>query len=694
MPIKAEQKVSGEQEAVKNSVCAMCSNYCPTRVHVNQGKATKIELVNTNACPKWKTQLDFVYHPDRLKQPLKRTGERGSGSFAPISWDEALDTVADKLQSIKAKYGPESVAFWIAYIKEPRPYFHRLTHAFGSPNYCTESSNCSSSTLLAATLNYGRDYIQLTKQSTPIEPETKCKLLWSSSIVNSQPTTWKAHLQARQRGLKLIVVDPRRTKIASMADIHLQLRPGTDGALALGMMNVIINQELYDKEFVEKWTEGFTKLKRLVYLYPPEKVEQITWIPSAKIREAAILYATQKPAKIGLSSCATTHNTNGVQNHRAITLLPALTGNIDIPGGNRPPAGQAPTNKITLHERVNEMPPGVGAQKFPLWTSFHEEMQANMLAEQILTGKPYPIKAIYSVGLNLMYFPNSTRFVESLKKLDFIVVNEYFHTPTTPLADIILPVASWLEREILVTQSGGSVTLIEPAIAPVGESWPEWKIFSELAKRMGFGKEFWDGDFDQCINYILKPSGMTASQLRQNPDGITYPVAPQSVKNYERTKFKTASGKVEITSSILVQYGYEPLPVYKEPAESPVSQPELARSFPLVLTTGARQAAFLGSQYRNVPRLRKLSPEALIEINPADAEPRGIKSGDWVKVSSPRGSIKLRANVTDIILAGVVMVPHQWPGEANVNILASDQNLDPISGFASHKAQLCQVTKC
>jgi anaerobic selenocysteine-containing dehydrogenase len=226
----------------------------------------------------------------------------------------------------------------------------------------------------------------------------------------------------------------------------------------------------------------------------------------------------------------------------------------------------------------------------------------------------------------------------------------------------------------------------------VGESWPEWKILLELARRLGLGDEFWDGDLEKCFSYILEPSGVTLEDLRRNPGGVAFTMPPRPARYYEKAGFKTPSGKVEISSSILAKHGYEPLPVYEEPMESPLSQPDLAASFPLVLTSGARHLAYAHSQFRNIPQLRKMAPEPLAEIHPSDASPRGVQSGDMVIISSPRGSMKLRANVADTILPGVIMVPHQWAGEANVNILVDDQKLDPISGFAPFKAQLCQVT--
>jgi len=626
------------QEIIKDGVCQMCHDSCRTKIHIREGRAVKIDMVDQSVvatCPRWKAQLDFVYHPDRLKYPLKRVGDRGTGSFVRISWDEALDTVASKFQEIKDKYGAESVVFWISYAKDPRPCLHRLTHAFGSPNYCTETSNCFSATVVASAVTYGADYGGLAEQSWDIDPASRCKLVWGSSVENSIPWKWEGHLKARQKGLKLIVVDPMRTTIASMADIHLQLRPGTDGALALGLMNVIINEQLYDKEFVEKWTVGFNDLKELVQKYPPERVEQITRVPADRVREAAVLYATQKPAQIGMSPCSTTHSSNGVQNHRAIILLAALTGNFEVPGGNRWSVAPLPTNDITLHERVDDLPPGLGVDRFPVWTRLYREMQSNVLADRIESGEPYPIKALFGAGLNPMYFPNTNHLVENLKKLDFIVVTEYFHTAGTQLADIVLPLSSWLERQILVRPpfSKGFASLIEPAIEPIGESWPERKILLELARRLGLGGEFWDGDIEKFFSHILEPSGVTLEDLRRNPGGVPFTMPPRPARYYETAGFKTPSGKVEISSSILAEHGYEPLPVYEEPMESPLSRPDLTASFPLVLTSGARHLAYTHSQFRNIPQLRKMMPEPLVAMDPSDASPRGIKSGDMVIVS-------------------------------------------------------------
>ena len=234
---------------------------------------------------------------------------------------------------------------------------------------------------------------------------------------------------------------------------------------------------------------------------------------------------------------------------------------------------------------------------------------------------------------------------------------------------------------------------MQPAISPPGECRTEWDIYAALARRLGFGDLFWDGSFEKCVDYILEPMQITFNDLKRHPEGIKLETQPRPEKDYEKTGFQTPSGKVEIASAALAEHGLDPLPVYKEPPESPLSRPDLLPTYPLVMTSGARVMAYTHSQFRNLPRLRRIMPDPLVDINPADAAPRKIKTGDMVTISSPRGSIRMKANVTKSILEGVISMPHHWPNEANVNLLVNDQTLDPISGFLPCKSQLCQVTK-
>lgn len=683
-------------EKVSHGACYMCDMYCATKIHVKDGKAVQIDMLDDkirNLCPRWRSQLEMVYSPDRIMSPLRRTGERGEGKFEEISWDEALGAIAEKLKDLKQDYGAKATAFYIAYTKEPRPYFRRLTYLYGSPNYCTETSSCFSASWLAASLNFGQDYGYFLPDSRFISPATKSKIIWSSSVRQSAPHFWQDYLDAIDRGMKLIVVDPRETPIASKADIHLQLRPGTDGALALAMMNVIINEGLYDKKFVADWTVGFDELKEYVQGYTPEKGEEITWVPASKIIEAALMFAQNTPGKIHTSPGATIHHQNGVQNTRAIYLLAALIGNIEVEGGNRKTIDRAPVKDISLRDRMDEMGAGLGSEEFPLFTSMFKETQSNALVKQINSEKPYPIKALIGAGLNVQFFANQTHLVDTLSKLELVVDIDYFHTPATAISDIVLPISTWLERSTLICKPGGLVKLVEPAIKPVGNTMPEWQIYAELAKKLGFGDQYWDGDVYKCYEEILTPTGITVEELRANPEGLKHPVERRPERHYLANGFKTPSGKVEIVSSTLSDHGYDALPIYREPVESPISTPERFEKYPLVLTTGARKIMYTHSQHRGLPGLRKLMPEPLLELNTKDAKARGISNGDMVRVTSMRGEAQLRARVTDKILKGVAQMPHHWAPPANANVLSDDEHLDPISGFPAFKSLLCQVEK-
>jgi anaerobic selenocysteine-containing dehydrogenase len=648
----------------------------------------RIVKVDGLLCRRGRHQVDLQYHAERLLHPLVRDG----GKIRRATWDEALDRIAEKLLAIRERHGPESVLFFAGYPKEGRPWLQRLAYLFGSPHYMSEDSFCFAATYIAAALNYGPEYGWFLSTGRTGFEGTQCLLLWSSNPgISGAPVTIAEFLDARRRGMDLIVVDPRRTEIAEVAKIHLQLRPGTDGALALGFMHVILSEDLHDRAFVEGWMLGVGELRDLVGRYPPEKVAVITGVPAAQIIDAARLYARSKPAKLQTSPSATVHGSNGVQNHRAIVLLPALTGNLDVPGGNMLPAPSVPTNDITLFdERIAELPPRAGEERFPVWSKYYKEGQCNAIVDQIVTGKPYPIKAMIGVGANVMIWPNTRRVKEAIHGLDFFAAIDYFQTVTTDLAQVVLPAATWLERDLLSTGPGGFVRLRTPVVEPLGEAWPDWKFLMELAKRLGLGEQFWDGDFDACANYILEPTGLTVSALRQHPEGIGLAVPEREEKRYQEHGFNTPSGKVEVRSSILEEHGYDPLPVYAEPAESPVSTPAIARRYPLVLTSGGRSKGFTHSQFRQIPALRMFMPEPLVQVSPADAAARGIAPGDAVVIESKRGRIQVRADVTDRMKPGVVHMYHGWQ-EANVNQLTDDQGLDPISGYPPFKSGLCEL---
>jgi anaerobic selenocysteine-containing dehydrogenase len=415
---------------VKQSICTICDpqTQCGLDLSVRDGRIIKVEGTKENPhnagtlCSKGAALRQYVYHKDRLKTPMRRVGPRGSSEFEPISWDEALDTVAARLLEAKAGWGPESVVFFAGYTKWMRPFLHRLAGSFGSPNYLTESSTCFRAMAMAQMLTFGLP-------GAPDVGNARLLLVWSSNPFHTNTSLARGLLDARERGLTIITVDPRVSPMATHSDLHLQLRPGTDGALALAMANVVIAEELYDQGFVAAWTHGFDEYAAYVAGFTPERGEAITGVPAEKIREAARLYAGAKPAAIMPSAAPVVHHTNGVQNQRAVFALAGLTGNYDVRGGNLVdppswlymPGGFASREHEFVHPRpAEEMAPAIGAERFPVWAELVDEGQSMHLPEQVRTGRPYPLKALLAFGINYRMWPDSEGCRQALASLDFI----------------------------------------------------------------------------------------------------------------------------------------------------------------------------------------------------------------------------------------------------------------------------------
>jgi anaerobic selenocysteine-containing dehydrogenase len=687
---------------IHKTFCGICSSgttHCGINAFVENGVLVNVEGMKEHPanegtlCAKGASSCQYVYNPQRLRHPMKRVGERGSGQWERISWDEALETIAGKLREIASAHGPESVIFFCGYVKWLRPYLQRLAHLFGSPNFNTETSLCHSATVIATKLNFGCF-------GGPDIPNTRCILSWSSNPFYSNPQLTRLLLDAKEAGVKIINVDPRLSTWAEKADLHLQPRPGTDGALALGMIHTLIEEGLYDRPFVDRWTVGFEALKDYVRSFSPQKVEKITGVPASKIEGAARLFAGTRPACLLTSACATTHHTNGVQNHRAITLLVALTGNFDIEGGNvvRPggylyTSSGIPTDEENVRrtDLLEKLPPRIGQDRLPLWCRFYPESNSIQIPYQIRSGNPYPLKAMIGFGTNYRMWPASDFLKESLLKLDFLVFADFFMTDTCEFGDILLPAATHFERSELKHWDAHYLMFTQPVIQPLGEAWSDAKIIMELAKKLGLGAQFWNGDFDASVDEIMRPSGYTAVELRKHPSGLKADrPLPVEHKKYEKEGFPTPSGKVELTSSVLKEYGWPALPEYEEPRQSPSRRPDLATTYPLILNTGARLPMFLHSEMYNVPWCRELRPDPVLDMNPSDAEKRGILEGDWVSLETPRNRIRLKAHLTETVLPGVVHTAHGMK-EADVNLLIEPDYIDPISGFPGFKSLLCEV---
>ena len=701
----ADRTRAGEQ--VVKTACQLCLNHCGMNVYVKDGKITRVDgmaehpLSQGFLCIKGRQAVDYVYSEDRLLHPMKRK----DGGWKRISWDEALDTIANKLTDIKEKYGAPSFATYIGEALEaliPTGGFSilRFMDVFGSPNLtCAET--CSKVKMQAERLTFG---MWLPCCLSP--GESKCIILWGHNRYVSSPAVAQPITVARKKGAKLIVIDPRRTPSAKEADIHIQPRPGTDGALLLGMLHTIITEGLYDKEFVNNWTVGFDKLAERIEQYPPAEAERSTGVPAEKIKEIARMFATIKPACILLGWTPIDQSASGFQASRAICILNTITGNLDIPGGSRQIA-MDPINFLGLLDIWGDMPKALGEDEYPLFCRLHgvwvfSISPPSIWADAILKEKPYPVKAMVIAATDPMVTaPNTNKFKQALEKLDFLVVMDIFMTPTAEMADIVLPAVTFLERTDILHGNYQSIYAIPYALLgkkarkEAGESWPDWKFWAELAKRMGYGEYFPWQTAEELIDYYLEPSGVTVRQLKENPSGISFGQIKDEEyfrQHPEQQRFPTPSGKVELYCEALEQMGYDPLPHYTEPPESPVASPDLAREYPLILTTGARLMAYKNTTLRNLPKLHKKTPEAAVEIHPQSAEKYGISDGDMVIVESKRGSIEIRAQVTEDIMPGVINIPYGW-AQCNVNILTDDAPACQESGYPSLKSILCRLKK-
>lgn len=692
--------------AVKKTICSICNphSHCGLDLYIKDGEIVKVEgmLEHKNSrgtlCSKGSATRQYVYHPDRIKTPLKRVGPKGSDEFAEISWEEAYSTIAQKFNRLKKEEGPEKAAFFVGYTKWMRPFVQRLAHTYGTPNYCSESSTCFKAMAMAWKLNYG----------SPVMPDignTNCLLVWSSNPMYTNTTQAEILLDKKDGGMKMIVVDPRKTPLANLADIHLQLLPGTDGALALAMGNVIINEGLYDKEFVENYVHGFEEYKAYVQEFSPERAEEITKVPKEKIIEAARLYSTVKPAAFMPSASPVVHHTNGVQNYRAAMLLVGLTGNFDVLGGNLVKGSvwlESPSGFPTINQEYitpkpwSEMKERIGERDLPIWKKLTDEAQAVLLPKQIHSGEPYSITHLLAFGINHRMWPDSENMLNALKKLEFFVATDIFFTDTCKYADIVLPVCTSVERSELKSYNNGYIIYTQPAIKPLFESKSDADVIFELAKRLDIDDDVMQKGYEANIDWIIKPSGMTVEELKKYPNGTMAPKEPVRYKKYLTEGFHTPSGKAEFTSELLrsyqTEYGYDPLPVYKPSASSAAAMPELAVEYPFIINTGSRLPMYVHSRTFRLPWTRSLRPESSADINKEDADRLQIEQGDDIILSTPKGSVKVKANLSEMILPGVVSISHGYT-DADVNTLIEAYYMDPISGFPGFKAFLGNIEK-
>jgi anaerobic selenocysteine-containing dehydrogenase len=702
--IDKEMALYGYDDAVK-SHCRMCHGGCGVIVYTKGGKAVKIAgdpdcpINHGTLCTKGLASIQLAYHPDRLTTPVRRKGPKGSGRWEPISWDEALDTIADRINGYTRDFGAESFVMGYGTGRENESVIYRFANLLGTPNVLTAGHFCYGPRIATSIITCGSNPI------VDYENHPQCIMVWGNNLVISNPDEYKGESfsVSLDRGAKLIVVDPRMTRMAARADIWLQLNPGTDTALALGMAHVIVGEGLYDQAFVENHVHGWQPFVERVQAYPPAKVAQITGVPEEKIRAAARLYATTKPAGIQWG-VAIEQQINCADNDRVLMALMGITGNIDVPGGQvlfkTPKIVKVST--FGAHKQLGKAQAAkrLGGERFRLAGNFGI-INPKCVWDAILTEKPYPVKLLFLISSNpLLTRANPSEVYRALEKVEFLAVSDFFMTPTAEMADIVLPAATWLEMDYIgdYWKRHGYI-LPRRKVIQVGECRPDHEMINDLAHRVGQGEHWWES-FAGGLDYILEPMGLTFEQFKK----MDYIRGEVAYRKYENSGFSTPTGKFELYSTLLEKWGYDPLPQYREPPESVRSKPELARRFPYTLITGRRIPGYFHAENRQLPWMRALHRDPVVEIHPDTAEKEGIKAGDWVVIESPRGKIRQRAKLFKGLKPDVVSAEHAWwfPEEkkaqgawtpSNVNMLIDNaySNCDPAMGATHIRSLLCRI---
>jgi anaerobic selenocysteine-containing dehydrogenase len=719
--------ITETEEKVVRTFCGMCgpSGGCGVNCYVKDGKLVKIEGMKEAPnegilCRRAFAAMEWVYSPQRLKYPMKRIGKKGDGKFEKITWDEALDTIAARLKEQEEKYGPESLAILSPAGRTYKDYFIRFLTAHGSPNFC-HSGICSVQKSFGLTYTLGTPGLTLDLENTNLV------IIWGAKSVYDNPRIGINGLQdIKMKGVRVIVIKPEMARDEIKADVWVPVRPGTDGALALAMLNVIINEKLYDKDFVAKWCYGFDKLALHIQQYTPEWGESITGVPASQIKDIAREYSTTEAACIcaGNAFDQTVDSSNAV---RALAILIAICGHFDRPGGNVIRTGSAmPVLKaLQLRERYTQdlIDKLVGPEIASCFQPFIEGVSSAYYKciDSIITEKPYAIKTLIAPGTQpTVINRGSKRVIEALKKLEFFVVIDVMQNASLPWADIVIPVATTYECDHPFEVRDNWIMARNRVIKPLGDYKSDYEFWLDLGVKMGYGDDFWQGNIEECMNYQLENFGMTYEELKKYPTGVTYQQKPMVYEKYEKI-FATPSprlskapylpqGKVAIYNTNFEENGFNPLPEWVEPPESTTGTPEMLTKYPLIFTDTHNSKAYTQAWLRNIPSLRKIQPEPCLRIHPETAIKRGIKDGDWVIVESPHGWIKLKALYSPGIRPDVVMSLHGWwqgcdelglpaypllDGGANVNILYStdpDKAYDPLV-TAMPKQTLVEVRK-
>ena len=712
---QAEALAARRGETVVPTWCGMCGprGNCAVYAFVKDGKFLRVAGMKEaphnrgGLCCKAHAAPQWVYSKDRLTTPLKRAGEKGEGRFVPISWDEALKTIADTLKAQKETFGPESLAILSPARRDYSEYLYRLLTAHGSPNY-------GHSGICARQLFFGFCHT-VGARPAPDYDNADVILIWGRQPVYSGPPLGSAAalVKAFHRGARIYAVKPSLEADGSFATHWIAVRPGTDAALALAMLHVVTRDSLIDREFVEKWCYGYDKLAEHVKKYSPRWAENICGVAAADIEELARTYATTKKAAIDFGN-GLEHAPSSSDAIRAIAMLMAITGHLDRPGCNLFPApGSAMPAPRSVHMKDRYTPEWlekIVGPEFPrAFQPFREGTSAAYprLFEDVLKDTPV-IHAIIAPGSQPTVSTRNPRGVlEALKKLDFYVVMDTHRTADTAYADIVLPALTPYEIDHPFEVRGPFIMARNKVIEPVGQGRSMQQIMLDIGVALGYGDDFWQGDMTSCMDWQLEPLGLTMEELRAHRTGIVYP--PAGEKTFEKydTVFRTkssrldkapylAQGKVALYNTQFEEAGFAPMPRWVEPVESVSGTPELLKEYPFVLSDYHTSRSFSAGWQRNVPYLREVEREPALHIHPESAKAYGIKDGDRVVVTSPHGSLTVRAEYYPGIRKDTVMLLHGWwqgckelglsdmpllDGGANVNVLYSpdlERGADPL----------------
>ena len=694
---------------MKSVVHAACPHDCPDAcgvlITVEDGRATKLQgdpahpVTRGFLCAKVSKYLDRVYSPDRLLYPMRRVATKGTGhrdgrDFARISWDEALDEIASRLKTISADHGPEAILPYsyggtlgvLNGGSMDRRFFHRLGASQLERAICSAAGEAGLKSVLGVKMGTEPEQFR----------DSRYIIAWASNIHGNNVHLWPFIVEARRKGAKLVVIDPYRTRTAAVADWYLPINPGTDAALALAMMHVIINENLYDADYVSSYTFGFNELRAKVQEYPPERAAQWTGISADDIRKLAREYATTSPAVIRLNYGVQRSERGGMAT-RTVAMLPCLTGSWKQPGGGLQMSlsGSFGLDKDAL-ERTDLM-----ASESPLGRPARV-VNMNRLGKALTELDDPPVKALFVYACNpAAVTPNHNLVVMGLQRKDlFTVVHEQFYTDTTDYADIVLPATTFFEHKDLVQSYGHYyLQMSNQAIAPVGESKSNVDLFRALAERMGLKDDYLAESDDSMIDKALasgaeRLQGIDRQRLEKeghvrlnfSEKGDSEPFLP-----FAQGNFPTPSGKAEFYSEPLKALGLDPVAAFEPPEESRHSSN--AKTFPLELLS-RKADNFLNSSFCNTPSVAEMEEVGLLELAPVDAQARGIRNGDRVRAFNDRGNLVLRARVNGSVQGGTVASRLNWAklsaGGKNINALTSEKLTD-LGNSATFYSVLVEV---